>query len=127
MKLSLLILTLTTLLTNTNTHPIATPSQTACYREQNAQGVWEEVCTGDHWHPPTNSTSTTTSATSPPYGTLISENKSATQEVRRAAKPGRTACYAKKVDGVDVEVCTGDGWVAPGTNGDGADVSSGES
>lgn len=118
MKLVLLLLSLTSLLTNAL--PIASPSQTACYAEKNAQGAWEEVCTGAQWHPPTKDTtesSSTTTTTSAPAGIIVSENDSTTtttaQVNRRAADPARTACYAEKVNGVDTEVCTGDGWVPP--------------
>lgn len=117
MKLSLLILGLTSLLANAL--PIALPGQTACYSEQNAQGAWEEVCTGDHWHPPTQDTDETSSTTtSAPVGVIISEidSTTTTQAHRRAADPARTACYAEKVNGVDTEVCTDDGWVPPTSN-----------
>ncbi|KAE9971424.1 hypothetical protein EG328_005570 [Venturia inaequalis] len=117
MKLALLILGLTSLLTNAL--PIASPSQTACYAEKNAQGAWEEVCTGTQWHPPTEEDTIKSSSTpaSAPAGIIVSENDSTTtttaQVNRRAADPARTACYAEIVNGVDTEVCTGDSWVPP--------------
>ncbi|KAE9981383.1 hypothetical protein EG327_006236 [Venturia inaequalis] len=101
MKLALLILGLTSLLTNAL--PIASPSQTACYAEKNAQGAWEEVCTGTQWHPPTEE-DTIKSSSTPASAPAVN---------RRAADPARTACYAEIVNGVDTEVCTGDSWVPP--------------
>lgn len=101
MKLSLLILGLTSLLIKAL--PIAEPGKTACYAQE-INGVSQEVCTGASWVPPNPTTE------NPPTNTTTTAT---TQAQRRAAEPARTACYAQKVNGVDTEVCTGPGWVSP--------------
>lgn len=65
MKLSLLVLGLTSLLVNAL--PTAKPAKTACYVEQ-VNGVDQEVCTGKGWHPTTSQPAPST--TSPPAVTI---------------------------------------------------------